>query len=493
MKRTINAILLVSCALAFAMFVFFFARMRRENYEASLPVTKRVLDFSMADTSDPGSEAKPPATLRTKIPPEYNEIFLDTMDINLDDDEDLEQVIVSKPFRSESNEISIIIVDFQPATGNYYRYWKGKTAATKANAFILQPMDILKDGSIELLCHGIDNVTNQTLSIFRRSSGGNDFYTTIFSESGLGIAIVNQDSQSRSPAEIDLYLSDPSSTFPLDRIRRRYVWNSEKREYRASEDQAIPGANMEKAFIDTIVTGIVGDFESYLEGLWVKEGMEASSKVLLSFSPKTREVSIHSERAQQHWDWGESTQAYSGLRASISNSSVADMMRLISVELIGVDRIKVNAFTQQFLQFPVPEDWNGTYRRFAAPEAKNTFPVHIEILDSKKWAIEGSYRSEDSFFLNLNNGTYDLLIANIREKGAYSLFQMGDSLVLDLLEDLGASNPRNRRTYIVEMTKPMEGQAVKMILKPAVILADRVAPLYRPDIALHGNADQGRR
>ena len=141
MKRAISAIFLISFSLAFAMFVLYYAKMRRENYEASLPVTKRALDFSMADISDSGLDTPIPATLRTKIPPEYDEIFLDTLDLNLDSDEDLEQVIVSKPFRSDSNEISIITVDFQPATGSYYRFWKGKTGATKANAFIVQPLD----------------------------------------------------------------------------------------------------------------------------------------------------------------------------------------------------------------------------------------------------------------------------------------------------------------------------------------------------------------
>jgi hypothetical protein len=475
------------------MFVLYYAKMRRENYEASLPVTKRALDFSMADISDSGLDTPIPATLRTKIPPEYDEIFLDTLDLNLDSDEDLEQVIVSKPFRSDSNEISIITVDFQPTTGSYYRFWKGKTGATKANAFIVQPLDILKDGNIELLCHGIDNSTNQTLSIFRRSEGNTTGYTTIFSESGLGIAIVDQDPLSKNPVEIDLYLYDQTSSSTHNRIRRRYAWNKEKRQYLAIEDQAIPEANIEKTFIDTIVTGVVGDFESYLEGLWAKEGTANNSKVLLSFSPKTREVSIHSERAQQHWDWGDSSTAYSGLRAPITNSSVPEMMRLISVELIGVDRIKVNAFTQQFLQFPVPEDWNGSYTRYTPSASDNPPSMSIQILDAKSQDIEGTYQSEDSFFLELRDGAYYLSTPTSKEEGTFSLFQMGQTLVLDLLENPRATDSRSRRTYIIEMSPIMEGHTAKLTLKPAVILADRVAPLYRPDIALHVFTGQGNR
>ena len=70
MKRAIKIILQISFISAFAIFIFFFARLRREQIEASLPVAGRIQDFSMADQGSAGAEEQSREASRSRISPE---------------------------------------------------------------------------------------------------------------------------------------------------------------------------------------------------------------------------------------------------------------------------------------------------------------------------------------------------------------------------------------------------------------------------------------
>ncbi|HWP69314.1 MAG TPA: hypothetical protein VN437_08425, partial [Rectinemataceae bacterium] len=253
MKRVIQAILIVAFILAFGLFIYFFARMRQENLQASLPVAGRMVDLGTSVGSENHGETSSPAKNRAKISPEWGETFLDTLDMNLDEDEDLEQVIVTKNSLAESAKISIVIADFQPATGSYYRLWKGETLASKPNAFVVQPRDLINDGSAELLCFGIDDSNYQTLTVFKRASQGSSAYTRIFAATGLNIAVVEQaDDASRGSAVINVFESAAGGASPLDQKKTSYAWNPSRKAYSKEAEIFVPGANIERLFINTI-------------------------------------------------------------------------------------------------------------------------------------------------------------------------------------------------------------------------------------------------
>ena len=96
MKRAIQAILIAAFILTFGLFIYFFAKLRQENLDASLPVAGRIADLSTTEGLPGSAGGENRASQRSKINPEWGETFLDAIDMNLDEDEDLEQVLIVK-------------------------------------------------------------------------------------------------------------------------------------------------------------------------------------------------------------------------------------------------------------------------------------------------------------------------------------------------------------------------------------------------------------
>ena len=495
MKKTIRAILILSFVAALALFAFYLVRLRRENIAASLPVSGRSLDFAAESAVEGGEKRQNRTTARAKINPEYNEVFLDAFDVNLDEDEDLEQVIVAKPLTEEQtgDRLSVVIADFQPFTSSYRRLWKGETLAVKPKTFVIQPRDLLGDGAVELLCFGLDGTNRQTLTIFKPSNADKTRFKTVFSESGLSINIVDpQDTgRVRRAARIQVFEAAKDGSSPLDQTKRDFTWSSLAESYKPGSLTLIPGEKVKKDFIDRIVMGSARNFESYLDGLWEREGGKQDEAILLSFSASKREITIKGNPDLQVWDWPESSLAFVGIRSSISNGAVPDMLRLLSVDLVGVDRIAVNTHAQKLARFSPSEDWKGTYRRYTGPtEAKRT-DGFIPILASDAFGIpEGKY-SGSGFTLDLEGGLYHLEDRSGSKRGRYYLFRYRDFIVLNLSPYEESTDPSERRTYILfAHTEPNRGiDGIKLRL--ARLTSEAIIPDYKPDIELKRIVAQG--
>ncbi|TXT41958.1 MAG: hypothetical protein FD137_2430 [Spirochaetes bacterium] len=461
MKKAIKIISVLSFILAFMAFMYFFAKMRREALESSLPAAGRLLDFSISNESEGGGSEQKRETVRARIPPEYNEVFLEALDINLDDDLDFEQLVVARPINGDPGGLFLIVVDIIPATGMYYRVWRGSTPVTKATTLAVQTRDLLKDGKLEILCFGIDAENNQSLTVFRRTGKADGSYSTIFSVAGLDVAIV--DSLPDETVAIDLSLADPKEESPLDRIRIRYTWNARTERFVPERPQPIPGANIERNLIESIVTGDPKDFEQYLSGLWIRTSGETGLPVHLYFSPQRREILLQDGEVQQRWQWGESTHAYAGLRSPIHNALLSGMQRLLTVDLVGVDRIRVRAAVQQFHQFPIREAWNGIYER--VKEKPATSEGSSDRADS---SIQGEYSSEAGQRWLFKEGAYTLEDQGYKEEGIYMVKYYGHLKVLDMLRNVptSATPSQSRKTYVVTEVGPENGDL--LVLSPAV-------------------------
>lgn len=499
MKRAIKIILQVSFISAFAIFMFFFARLRREQIEASLPVAGRIQDFSMAGQGSAGPEEQGREALRSRISPDYNEVFLDALDINLDDDLDLEQLVVAKSATGDPRGLSLIVADILPATGVYARVWKGLTPVVKATTLVIQPRDLLKDGRLEILCFGVDGEDNQSLTIFRQSAKSDGSFNVVFSHAGLEVSLVEPvqaegEEAAEDQAAIDLILPDPKEGSPLDRLRIRYRWNARTEKFVADRPLPIPGANIERDLMDSIVTNDPRDFEAYLEGLWKKSGSGASAgtadTALVYFSPSDREIILQEGETQQRWRWGESSHAFAGLRAPINNALLSGMLRLLSVELVGVDKIRIQAVAQQFLRFPVREGWNGQYERAGRDglESLAGGKASSDLGD----IIDGDYKDGQGRIWSFSGGTYSIDGEGEGEKGFYMARESNGLAVLDLVQSPLPRSDSIRKTYIVSMPA---GEAERLILSPAVRKMDAAELLYKPDLVLRKvmGTDQGSR
>jgi len=508
MKRAIQALLTAAFILAFIVFIYFFARMRQENLDATLPVAGRIIELGTLRNDESEATGEPERTQRSKINPEWGEIFLDAIDMNLDEDEDLEQVITVKPASTEGGNLAVVIADFQPATGSYFRLWKGETLATKPNAIVVQPRDLLGDGNVELLCFGIDDDSLQTLDVFRRLASVQAAYFKAFSGAGLSVVVEDPeetpaetgDAAAGSAAPISLYEAAPGGASPLDQRKVSFSWNGRENRYVRGKESLVPGENVEQLFIQGILTGRAEDFESYLKGLWIKEEPAGGRTALLYFDPEDRTISIHSGQERQQWDWGGSNPAFAGIYTSISNSAVPEMLRILGIDLVGKDRVRVRATAQRVVKFAIKEEWNGVYRRSSLPPAAS-FRDKLEIVPAGdlfmagidaghgKLALEtgdfdGYYASEHEESLELDEGGFTFIEGKKASRGFFSLFRLGNETIMDLSLIDEKSIPAGRLSFIVTIRPGKYGSIGTLILQPARILSDRVERLYKPDLIL---------
>jgi hypothetical protein len=518
MKRVLRVILALAFILAFILFVFFLAKRSRANLEAALPLAARTVLIAPSSQPESSRNYNPESPApRAKILLLWDEVLLDAIDMNLDEDLELEQVLVVRDHSSETGIISIVIADFSSSAGSYFRVWKGESLATKPNVFVVQPRDLVGDGKIDLLCFGLDEKNLQTLTVFRPSLSptGVD-YIKVFSGSALAIRVEEEiDAQQEEnvfnpPATplISVFASAGNEASPLDQIRLVYAWDRESASFVLKSQEPIPSEKLERSFIESVLTGQPEEFESYIEGLWRKDGSPDAEPTLVYFAPDARTIAIYSKTEKQLWDWGRSNSSYAGIYTSIVNSGVPDMVRILGVDLLGRDRIRLMATPGQAVKFPIREDWNGTYGRVQGRSAEAAGSLKSLVVESSlNLPLEGSsekilvelsstaleFKAQNGFALRLAQGKFSYQEGQLGYQGVYPLFSYGNHLVLDFEVQDSRKIPAGRRSYFISL-RDEDSKNRQIILKPVKISSQGIEDHYKPALVFSGSIeDQGNR
>ncbi len=488
--------------LAFTAILFFLSVMQKESVRASLPVSGRLVDLSSAQEAPSNAAPNTEKASRAKVSPEWGELILDALDMNLDEDEELEQVIVVRRSDSGDRRISVIVADFQPVTGSYFRTWKAETQATKSNAFIVQPRDMLNAGSTELLCFGLDDENRQTLDVFRKLPK-RPGYVNIFSAAGVDVAIEDEPDS----ASITIFESLQDSASQLDRKKTVYAWDTRRSTYAARSVVLVPSAAVEQRFLGDTLSGNASDFESYLQGLWVQADAGNSGEIAIHFDNSNRRLTISDSGELQEWNWSESNASQAGIYASITNASLSELIQLLNIELIGMDKIRVRATSQQSVRFATRENWNGVFRRFSDLPSSGPQPAILPfargesivlplqgLTGSTYLSLEsflGSYAAHDGSTWEFSSTDYALKAGGTVVQGTYHFFRSGSNVILETVGVSKDGRTQTRMDYFIEARR--DGAAYHLVLKPARMAEGRAVPSYKPDIILTRSADQGSR
>lgn len=518
MKRVLRVILALAFIIAFILFVFFLAKRSRTNLEAALPLAARTVLIAPTAQQEPSpAEGIVEPASRARILLLWDEVLLDTIDMNLDEDFELEQILVVRDHSSDTGIISVIVADYSTSTGSYYRAWKGESLATKPNLFVVQPRDLIGDGSIDLLCFGLDEKNLQILTVFKSFFSSTGFnYKKVFSGSGLSIRVEEEIETEAEPgeaagfpsAQISVYASAGNAASPLDQVRLVYAWDGESAGFILKSQEPIPSESVERSFIESVLTGQPERFESYIEGLWSKAGSPEDEPTLVYFAPDSRRISIYSQTEKQTWNWDRSNPSYTGIYAAIVNSGVPDMVRILGVDLLGKDRIRLHATPGQATRFPIREDWNGTYsrvqgRREELPgslkslEVESGFLLPLEDSPEKVFlefpSIEGEYTTQEGLAIRFFPDGFSYSEGALTYHGQYPLYSYKDKPILDFEVQDSRTIPAGRRSFFISLRRDNQ-ENWQIVLKAARITAQGVEYLYKPSLVFSGKSnDQGSR
>lgn len=172
MKRIIQAVFLIVSALALAASVFFLVQSRTGAAAAARPVaTRQVQPESKAPSGSGGAPAADAGSPVNHIPALPNEVILNVTDFNIDQEIGNEQVLTVRKTNRPEGQLSIVVADYIDQKKAWIRAWEGDTLSTKLTTFSIQAKDLIGDHNLEIVCRGMNDANEQTITVFRRSPG----------------------------------------------------------------------------------------------------------------------------------------------------------------------------------------------------------------------------------------------------------------------------------------------------------------------------------
>jgi hypothetical protein len=497
MKKFVQALFLVFCGIALGVGLYYLIRERSGAAAASRPVATRQVVVSADAVSPEEREARAEReAMVNKISALPNEVILDVAALNLDQDDSDEQVLTVRKTDRAGGRLSVVVADYVPQRRTWVRSWEGETLATKPTTFSIQAKDLLGDHDLALVCTGMDEASEQTITAFGRSADRSILsYEPICAVAADAVTVEELERSEgyqlgQTVGEdwpILAYSRDKDSPNLLDQVKSVYRWEPRKMAYALSATERIPGAQVEKEMIAKVLTGSEKDFEGFLQGVWYGAGtgpFDPGARLLV-FDRATGKITFYSSEAQEVFTWTESNPTRYGLYASCQNESVPNLRRLMNIELTGADAISVRVFEDIQMKVDVEDRWDGSYRKLPAEGSAQVARGASGHADPS-FKLEGPYRSADGTELVFARPRYSLRSGERLERGAYNAYVLGKDSVLELTAIQENGLRASRKTYRATYSEQKSGRALvrKLILAPARAAIDGLELLEEPNIVL---------
>jgi hypothetical protein len=500
MKRIVQIVFLIASALALVLAVYFLMQGRSGAAAAARPVaTRQVQPETGAPTGSAGAPAPESQTSVNHIPAMPNEVILNVASFNVDQEEGEEQILTVRKTDRADGRLSIVVADYLESKKSWVRSWEGDTLSTKLTTFSIQAKDLIGDHNLDIVCTGMDDEGDQTITAFRRSPGSLA-YSGILSLAADAIVIGDADrSESYQLGQTNgeswpvfAYTRDKDSQNLLDQVKDKYAWDGRKGMYLKTGSDRIPGAQVERDTISKILTGSEKDFETFLQGVWYEAGKAPfdPGTRLIHFDKASGSISFFRTEAQEVFSWTESHATRYGLYVRCQNDSVQDLVRLMDIELTGSDLVSIRVFEDLQMKMDPEDRWDGSFRRMPRdmPAARGTDAAGIIAgLSKPALKLEGPYRARGGIELNFAAPRYSLKSAAApSESGSFELYGLGGDTALDLIAMRSDGLPAARKTYKASFTETRVGKDLVRALRlsPAKAAIDGLELLQEDDLIL---------
>jgi hypothetical protein len=502
MKRYTHSIFLIAVVLTIGTLIFFLIQSRVNVVAAgNEPVRYRAVnagDGSLA--SDPVSQTQRAERLASAIPLEPNETLLDLYSFNLDADDEEEQILVVRRSDDPEGLIRIVVADYSPQTRRWSRIWDGATLATKIKTFQITIGDLLGNHGVNIICTGMNDANEQTMTVFWRSAPEGDQrlrFVSIFQGRGDAVLVNSSDRADsyklgQSSAEswsISIWRADPSAGNYLDQIKETWKWNSNEGSYVSSSVERIPGASIARRIAESLLDGTSGTFEQFLDGIWYKQSTDplSSDALFITFQPRDGAILFSAQGIVEIYEWENSNSTRYGLYIACRNQSVRNLRRLMDVELVSTDTINLRVFQDLRIKADIAAKWDGRYRKLGQEMAKAFRLPPAKAIHTRP-ELDGLYMSEDGMELLFAGSTYTLKSEGNQETGGFAVFEISGQMILDLRAlQTGNTATSTRRSWTISLANQVRAnnqQSSILTLTPVRIGVMGPEPLEGPKLVL---------
>lgn len=459
----LNRINIIAFSVALVVALWLVAIQRQETLRASIPLENRTAMVELP-TDDARAASQNPVPQRARISPLPGEIFLRSIDLNMDEDEDFEQCIIAKE-SAASSMLLIIIADFNPALGTYTRYFQATITEAKADSLMIQPIDVTGDGLADLIVQGLDNANNQVMTIFRRLAHRG--YTRVFAQSGTMI-VLQEPTNTKNYEAASILVQTPY--WSQNRaVRTIYTWNSRLQFFEKAGESPFQENSQE-------ALGIPGSdahsFELWLNRLWTRSDASDSASDSRSFflDASKNELYFGEARMQQKWIIKSADRSDARLYLTCSTSESSDLDRVVTIEAKSRDTILIGIIDQQISQFRRDEGWSGVYTARIPP--KESAPNKPSISTQSFFDMSefyGRYLGSDDSVLILEPSRTVLVLSKKYYEGIAKVYDYSDIPVLDFQQILANGLGGTRLLFAIRAETAQDESIIRLSLFPASI------------------------
>ncbi|MBN1243766.1 MAG: pallilysin-related adhesin [Spirochaetales bacterium] len=487
MKRFAAFTFLFAALGVLAAVIIFVTRSDSPSAQATPALARRsIVEAAAGDAPEfetSSAEARPSAN----IPLSGAETLLDVLAFNLDADQEDEQVLVVK--RDDEASIRIVVADYDPEAREWIRSWEGVSAATKIKTFQVIVSDLVGDRNLDLVCSGMDEEGEQTMTVFWRSVSAEEpsAYVPIASIRADSIIIEETDrpesyklGQTNGESwKIAAYSRDEESDNLLDQVRETWAFSFRDGVYVSESVEKIPGAQIEQRTIARLLTGDADAFERFLDGIWYREtdSPNGPNARLVVFDPFADEIHFIADGLIESYGWEDSHPTRYGIFIGGRSMAVASMRRLMDVELTGSNRVGLRIFQDLRIKADISEQWNGRYRKMG-PGDSEAFARGRALTLADEALLEGDWNGPDGATLAIAGDGFRRTSELGEERGGKALFTIGGKTILQMrsIRPDGLAGPVENYEARLRDAPPDGGGAATLELVPVRIGMDGAEP-----------------
>lgn len=465
MKRLTQLIFIVAIIAALTVTGYFYVSTRNSR-TADEPVRSRVLEASSKTDPEqvPASESTgEPAT--SSIPLEPNETLLDLYSFNLDFDDEEEQILVIRESDDSKGIVKVVLADYSPLTRKWTRSWKGSSLVTKNKTFQVSVNDLIGDHNLNIVCTGMNDSNEQTMTIYWKSQEldqkqGTTFLK-VFEQAGSTVIVEEVErpdsyklGQSNADSwPISVWKADAASGNYLDQLKELWRWSFADKAYVLVSTESIPGASIARKKAESILDGTTETFKLFLDGTWYKESIDPLSPAaqFITFQSRDESLLFSGDGLIEVYGWENSNPTRYGLYIASRNQSVRNLRRLMDIELASADSINVRVFQDYRIKADISGRWDGRYRKLGA-EIATAFKRVPAMATTGITDVSGIYESDDGMKLVMQGTTYRMEAVSGTQSGAFAMYTLDGKTILDMRQTPTDGGPSSRRSWIVEST-----------------------------------------
>ncbi len=382
------------------------------------------------------------------FPLETGEVFIQAVNADINMDGTYDQICALRQITD--SRIYIVCAIQNPVTGIYSRLDPLRTEVTQARTLLMYLADITGEQKNSLVYSGMNSDNLQVLGVYlveelenkRNSKDSQISFKEILNISADGSITVEEiprsDAYNLGLANGDSYpvvsyssvQDENSGDQNFNQMQRTYRWDQEQRIYTLASEKIISARNSGTRVLRKLSEGGVPAFSEFLRGLWYKDSLNAESQQIF-FNLEDEEIIFKEEATEEIFRTENISARRYGVYLITKNSLISNIRRLIDIEIIGVDEIKIRVTDDVRLKIGVGSMWDGTYRKlknFTTLQSDDEAVIFTDKIEKpgSKWTDDAG--NSYSFV----NGNYTYTGPVNSETGKYAVYLIQGEPVMQM-------------------------------------------------------------